>query len=99
MEVGAEFNKQQWHGQRYFNDLLEQVTDVPESVKDLLRTSRSAMETFQATQQQLLERLQTAPLLQQRVQRLMRRGRWRLGSRSDLLPLRMRSVTAGSPRR
>jgi transposase len=71
MEVGAEFNKQQLHGQRYFNDLLEQVTDVPESVKDLLRTSRSAMETFQATQQQLLERLQTAPLLQQRVQRLM----------------------------
>jgi hypothetical protein len=31
---------------------------VPESVKDLLRLSRGAMEMFETTQQQLLARLQ-----------------------------------------
>jgi len=36
---------------------------VPESVKDLLRLSPGALETFVATQAQLLDRLQKEPLL------------------------------------
>jgi transposase len=67
MEVGAEYNKQQLHGKKYFNELLDQLEEVPESVRDLLRVSRSAMEMFEATQQQLLARLEKDPLLVQRV--------------------------------
>src|SRR5262249_18155394 len=40
---------------------------VPESVKDLLRLSRGALEMFQTTQWQLLDRLQKQPLLAKRV--------------------------------
>ena len=46
MEVGAEYNKQRLHGKQYFTELLETVAEVPESVKDLLRLSRGAMEMF-----------------------------------------------------
>jgi transposase len=67
MEVGAEYNKQRLHGKQYFTELLETVAEVPESVKDLLRLSRGAMEMFEATQQQLLARLRKDPLLAQRV--------------------------------
>jgi transposase len=37
MEVGAQYNKKQLHGKKYFTALLERVEDVPESVKSLLR--------------------------------------------------------------
>ena len=67
MEVGAEYNKQQLHGKKYFTELLGTVTEVPESVKDLLRLSRGALEMFETTQQQLLARLEKDPLLAQRV--------------------------------
>ena len=40
MEVGAPYSKRRLHGKRYFDQLLEQVEDVPESVKDLLRLSK-----------------------------------------------------------
>jgi transposase len=70
MEVGAEYNKKQLHGEKYFGELLERLDEVPESVKDLLRLSRSAMEMFQGTQQQLLIRLETDPRLAERVERL-----------------------------
>jgi transposase len=67
MEVGAEYNKQRLHGKQYFTELLDTLEEVPESVKDLLRLSRGAMETFETTQQQLLVRLQKDPLLAKRV--------------------------------
>jgi transposase len=67
MEVGAEHNKQQLHGKKYFSELLDTVEEVPESVKDLLRLSRGALEMFEATQQQLLVRLQKDQRLAQRV--------------------------------
>jgi len=70
MEVGAEYNKQQLHGAKYFTELLEGLEEVPESVKDLLRLSRGALETFQTTQQQLLARLEQHPRLAERVKRL-----------------------------
>jgi transposase len=70
MEVGAEYNKQQLHGAKYFGELLERLEEVPESVKDLLRLSRGALETFQTTQKQLLARLEKDPRLAERVKRL-----------------------------
>jgi len=70
MEVGAEYSKRRLHGKEYFSELLDQLEEVPESVKDLLRVSRGALEMFAATQRQLLDRLQKDPLLVKRVQRL-----------------------------
>jgi transposase len=67
MEVGAEYSKQRLHGAKYFSELLDQLEEVPESVKDLLRLSRGTLETFAATQRQLLDRLQKDPLLVKRV--------------------------------
>jgi transposase len=71
METGAEYNKQRLHGEKYFNQLMDTVEEVPESVRHLLRLSRGAMEMFEITQQQLLTRLRTDPLLADRV-RLLR---------------------------
>jgi transposase len=70
MEVGAEYNKQRLHGKQYFSELLDQLEEVPESVKELLVTSRGALEAFEATQRQLLNRLQKEPLLVKRVKLL-----------------------------
>jgi len=70
MEVGAPYNKQRLHGKQYFSDLLAQLEEVPESVKDLLRLSRTTLEAFEAMQQQLLARLRQDPLLTARVKLL-----------------------------
>ena len=70
METGAEYNKQQLHGEHYFHDLLDRLEETPESVKDLLRLSRAALETFEGVEQQLLARLRKDPSLRQRIERL-----------------------------
>jgi transposase len=70
MEVGAQYNKQRLHGKKYFSELLDHLEDVPESVKDMLRFSRGALEMFEAAQRQLLDRLQREPQLAERVARL-----------------------------
>jgi len=67
MEAGAEYNKQRLHGKKYFTELLDTVEEAPESVKDMLRLSRGAMEMFETTQQQLLAKLRKDPLLVKRV--------------------------------
>src|SRR5580658_1753045 len=70
MEVGAEYSKQRLHGKKYFTELMGQLEEVPESVKDMLKLSRSALEMFETTQRQLLDRLQKEPLLTKRVELL-----------------------------
>jgi transposase len=70
MESGTAFNKEKLHGKKYFSDLMESLEEVPESVKDLLRMSRSSMEMFESTQKQIQRRLLAEPALQQRVERL-----------------------------
>src|ERR1035438_1782860 len=70
MEVGVEYNKKRLHGAKYFNELLDQLEDVPESVKELLQLSRGALETFTATQRKLLDQLQKDPRIQKRVELL-----------------------------
>ena len=70
MESGVEYNKKRLHGEKYFGELVESLTEVPESVKELLQLSRGALESFQATQQRLLVQLQQHPQLVERVKRL-----------------------------
>jgi len=70
MEVGAEYSKQRLHSKKYFSELLDQLEEVPESVKDLLRLSRGSVEMFETMQRQLFNRLQKDPLLVKRVQLL-----------------------------
>jgi transposase len=70
MESGAPFDKNQLHGKRYFAQLLQTLEEVPESVKDLLKMSRGAMEMFESVQKQLIRRLLLQPALQPRIERL-----------------------------
>lgn len=73
MEVGAEYNKEKLHGQRYFEELvtrLESLAAVPASVIELLRYSRAASDLFARTQKQLVKELQDNSLLRKRVKLL-----------------------------
>ena len=70
MELGAEYNKKRLHGQNYFNELLENLHDTPQSVINLLKLSRSNLEMFKASQKRLLIFLQNNPLIQHRVELL-----------------------------
>jgi transposase len=70
METGTPFVKAKLHGKKYFSQLLETLEEVPESVKDLLRMSRGAMEMFETCQKRLVQRLLAEPALEQRVERL-----------------------------
>lgn len=71
MEVGAPYNKQRLHGRKYFDQLLERVEDVPDSVKELLQLSRSNLELFDAIQKRLIKTLRQNPQIRERVARLM----------------------------
>jgi len=71
MEVGAQYNKKRLYGKKYFNELLENLDDVPDSVIDLLILSRSGMEIFDSNQKRLIAALRDEPLLKNRVERLM----------------------------
>ena len=71
MEVGAPYNKRRLHGKRYFDQLLETVEDVPDSVKELLRLSRGGLELFTGIQKKLTHALRNDPLIRERVKCLM----------------------------
>jgi transposase len=70
METGVEYNQQRLHGKGYFQELMDNLQEVPGSVKHLLRLSRAALETFEVTQLGLLKALRTNTLLAERVKRL-----------------------------
>jgi len=71
METGALYVKEKLHRKKYFASLLEELEEVPESVIDLLRLSRGALEMFESTQKRLVRELLADPELAQRVERLM----------------------------
>ncbi len=71
METGAVYVKEKLHRKKYFATLLEELEEVPESVIDLLRLSRGALEMFEVTQKRLVRELRADPELGQRVERLM----------------------------
>jgi transposase len=70
METGAEYVKEKLHGKKYFATLLEELQEVPESVIDLLRLSRGALEMFESTQRRLIQELLADAELRERVDRL-----------------------------
>ena len=47
MEVGVSSSKKRLHGKKYFNGLLERVDEIPPSVKELLKLSRSSFKILQ----------------------------------------------------
>lgn len=71
MEVGATYDKSRLHGKKYFNNLLERVEDVPDSVMELLTLSRSGFEMFDSVQKKLVRALRENELIRERVRRLM----------------------------
>jgi len=71
MEVGATYDKRRLHRKKYFEDYLEHVADVPDSVLSLLRLSRSNVEIFAAAQQKLIKLLRNNALIRERIMRLM----------------------------
>lgn len=71
METGTPYNKNKLHGKKYFGNLLERVEDVPDSVKGMLKLSRSSLEMFEAIQKKLVHTLRKDNLISERVQRLM----------------------------
>jgi hypothetical protein len=70
METGALYVKEKLHRKKYFAHLLEELEEVPESVIDLLRLSRGALEMFESTQKRLVRELLAHPELSKRVERL-----------------------------
>ena len=70
MEVGAVYDKKRLHGKRYFHELLDQVEDVPDSVKQLLQLSRGSLDLFDSVQKKLTRALREDPLIRQRVELL-----------------------------
>ena len=71
MEVGAQYSKKRLYGKKYFNTLLERVEDVPNSVKELLKLSRSGFELYDGIQKKLVSALRENKRIQARVLRLM----------------------------
>ena len=71
MEVGAEYNKKRLHGAKYFQELLENLDYVPESVLNLLQMSRTSMESFDKMQKSLIRALRSDPQISGRVESLM----------------------------
>jgi transposase len=70
MEVGAEYNKEKLHQKGYFNELLDNVKNVPGSVMELLKLTRGATEMFEAAQHRLVAGLSRHAQLRERVERL-----------------------------
>jgi transposase len=70
METGVEYNKERLHGKGYFADLMKNLVEVPESVRQLLQLSRGALEMFETTQLRLVKKLRTHTELAERVERL-----------------------------
>jgi len=70
METGAEYVKEKLHRKKYFASLLKELEEVPDSVIDLLRLSRGALEMFESTQRRLVRELLADAELTRRVERL-----------------------------
>lgn len=71
MEKGIEYKKQRLHGKRYFEELMENLEDVPESVVKLLELTRGCVEFFQSMQRTLENELMSNSELRDRVELLM----------------------------
>jgi len=71
MECGVEYNKKKLHGKRYFDDLLERLTEVPDSLRPMLRVNRNLLNALLKTQNKLVKKLSREPLIRERLERLL----------------------------
>src|ERR1700730_12712345 len=71
MEAGVPYNQQKVHQKKYFAELLQkQKKEMPPSMPELLRLSRSTVEALTVMQRQLIQALESDDLLAARVERL-----------------------------
>jgi len=70
MEAGVAYTKSKLHGKRYFSELLDTLEEVPASVVELLRMTRTNLEMFTAAQRTLLGALTQHTALRERVELL-----------------------------
>jgi len=70
METGVEYFKTKLHYKGYFSELLDSLEGVPNSVRGLLKMTRSNIELFTQAQRQLLDALKNHAALRERVQLL-----------------------------
>lgn len=70
MEVGVDYAKSKLHGKKYFSELLDTLHDVPPSVVELLRMTRTNLELFNRAQLRLLDALKRHAALRDRVELL-----------------------------
>jgi transposase len=71
MEAGVPYNQQKVHQKKYFAELLQkQKKEMPPSMPELLRLSRSTVEALTGMQRQLIQALESDALLAARVERL-----------------------------
>ena len=70
MELGVPYDSSRIHRQGYFYELLDNLEETPNSVRELLRTTRCGLEMFQSAQKRLLEALKKHGHLRERVARL-----------------------------
>ena len=71
MEAGVPYNQQKVHQKKYFAALLQKLkTEMPPSMPELLRLSRSTVETLTGMERQLIRALEGDAMLTARVQRL-----------------------------
>lgn len=71
MEVGTVYAKNKLHGQKYFEELIKNDENIPETVVEMARLSRSNLETLKGIQKKLIQNLKKHDLIKERVKRLM----------------------------
>lgn len=70
MMNGIEYDARKLHRKKYFSQLLSELADTPSSIVWMMKQSRQSMEIFCQTQRAIVQALQKAPELQERVDRL-----------------------------
>lgn len=70
MEVGAQYDKMRLHGKQYFSELLGSLEEIPDSVRELLRMTRTSLEIFTSAQARLLKALANHATLRERLELL-----------------------------
>src|SRR5215467_9330419 len=70
LETGVSHNKQRLHKVRYFQELISNQEEVPESIRPLLKLSRETIVRCQKTEYALVSSLERDPLLAERLKRL-----------------------------
>lgn len=72
METGLQYNKKKLHQKRYFHEMLEALRpEMPDSIPELLKYNRSAIEFLCGIDKQLLSTLRHDPVIRERVERLI----------------------------